>query len=160
MDLIEPYMGVDRTVDSNPTRAFSPLWDCPDHPSQGLGYNGVGALYRNDVELSYVVNGMMAYNAPAPSSCAQFPRTADVMHPSQKVLYCEFNYPSFPPGLEMASAQWIMQPPAYGYGFIGHRNGMNVLFCDYHVEWCSATGPVIGPWTSANEYAYWYPCYP
>ncbi len=159
MNLIESYLGVDRRSDQDPTRAFSPLWDCPDHPTppQGLGTNGLGMVYRNASELSYVVNSLVVQ---AISPCS-YPMVGSVLNPGQKVFYVEFNYPSFPSGLPWCNnPPYILQAPGNAFGFIGHNNGMNVLFCDYHVEWCSATGPAIGPSNILNIRSYWYPCLP
>ncbi|MBI4025821.1 MAG: hypothetical protein HY360_12625 [Verrucomicrobia bacterium] len=43
-------------------------------------------------------------------------------------------------------------------GYFGHRNGMNVLYCDYHMAWQPATAAGLRVMCPAQElYDHWFP---
>ena len=49
-------------------------------------------------------------------------------------------------GCERARRGTVIMPtsatPA-GYAWVRHNNGMNVIFCDYHIEWILSTHPIL-----------------
>lgn len=49
------------------------------------------------------------------------------------------------------------------WGYTGHQNGMNIVFCDGHVERVASSWPGIQGRTSIADteyYPYWFPAYP
>lgn len=144
--VFESYLGV---ANPYPTRAYSGVWDCPSNPSRRV----TGQTYRNDAGLSYIQNNLLVFTT---SGTNLPPRTFQVQSPSKKVFYSEFRQPGSATAL---GPDYVCPPPAQGWGFIGHNQGMNLLFCDYHVEWVATTHPAL-TYNVANSRSYWNPHWP
>jgi prepilin-type N-terminal cleavage/methylation domain-containing protein/prepilin-type processing-associated H-X9-DG protein len=132
--LLEPYLGVQTP---QATRAFSPLWDCPMNPS----LIETPPSSRSDANLSYRLNKDLSYSNPVMLS--------HVKNPSAKFMLVE--------AVKEYTATYVTYTGlALSDGFyVGHRVGMNVLWCDFHVERISETHPgVLIPYAAAGQ-QYW-----
>ena len=141
--LLEPYLGI-----KNPysTHAYSPVWDCPSNPSTQVAPND-----RDGGLLSYTCNSDLWYYNPGL-------KRSTVLNPERKFLMIEHDLRFYTP---RCTPNLLMQPPTgNGCGSLGHRGGMNVLFCDYHVEWLPGTHPGVGAWNLSGIYAHWSHDYP
>ena len=101
----------------------SPIWNCPSNPSfeSPAGSGNFSGGYP-----AYIVNYWLA-NPPL--------KLSNVVRPSQKVLYVEYNWrkaQAIGAGSATAITPFVASPQDRGW--VGHDNGMNILFCDYHVE--------------------------
>jgi prepilin-type N-terminal cleavage/methylation domain-containing protein/prepilin-type processing-associated H-X9-DG protein len=136
--LLEPYLGI-RNVWVN--GAKSPVWDCPSHPSP----IGVPPDVRDGGAVSYNCNNNLWYDNPGL-------RRSAILNPWRKLMLIEHDIQFYTPG---CTPNAFMQPPGTGWGWLGHNKGMNVLFCDYHVEWLPGTHPGVGAWNLQGIYDYW-----
>jgi prepilin-type N-terminal cleavage/methylation domain-containing protein len=141
--LLDPYLGA-KAVN---TLATSPVWDCPSNPSFILSLPN----QRDGAQLSYSANRSMGLINPGL-------KLNDVLGPSRKVLLVELNWSL--QATTWANETLIMQAPGAARGFVGHQAGMNVLFCDKHVEWQPAAGKIIGPYSVEVVNDYWWPYLP
>jgi prepilin-type N-terminal cleavage/methylation domain-containing protein/prepilin-type processing-associated H-X9-DG protein len=123
---------------------YSPVWNCPKNPSRQVvstprpGWSG----------------GYMAYNI----NRALYDQNAvlgGIRHAERKVYFAETDWHVwFDAGGGSATVT------SYAYigpnGFYGHFGGMNLLFCDLHVEWVPRSSPILAG-TSAASSKYWNP---
>lgn len=150
--MLDAYLGVSG---SYPTTARSPVWDCPTNPS----FKTAGGV-RADGLLSYMYNAAMGAVSPGLKS-------SGVQTPYKKLLIMEFNW-NFPDGRSgTAMTYWfvLMLPWVnnVSWGYTGYQNGMNIVFCDGHVERVASSWPGIQGRTSiagTEYYPYWFPAYP
>jgi len=137
--LIDPYLGIQEVWVNG---AKSPVWDCPANPSPIV----VPPDVRDGGLLSYVCNSDLWYDAGAGL------KRSGVRAPERKFLMIEHDLRFYDPG---CTANLFMQPPGAAWSWLGHNNGMNVAFCDYHVEWLPASHPGLGAWNLPGIYAHW-----
>jgi prepilin-type N-terminal cleavage/methylation domain-containing protein/prepilin-type processing-associated H-X9-DG protein len=143
--LIDPYL----SAKSASTQAWSPSWNCPSNPSFPLG----GGPPWDGTALSYTANANLGYYD---SNC----RNADIRNPSRKVLLCELNWQVGPRTWGWGNAmQFPPSPWTCACSYVGHNNGANVAFCDRHVEWQPASGPVF-TFSMQGLSDYWDPLSP
>ncbi|NUN92183.1 MAG: DUF1559 domain-containing protein [Verrucomicrobiae bacterium] len=145
--LIEPYLGVQKPVSGN---AYSAAWDCPSNPSHRRGAapvndSPVSPPARGTGLLSYILNGGAYDNGDARLA-------SHVVRPEKKILLAEFNWLKYwqeeNTTAQTATYYFLMLPSpsvpfARADGFLGHRGGMNLLFCDAHVAWLSGAHPSL-----------------
>jgi len=141
--LIDPYLG----AKSQNTAAWSRLWSCPSNKL-------VDPPPWDGAQLSYTANASLGYYD---SNC----RNADVRIPSRKVLLCELNW-------QVTYRTWgwgnamVFSPSPWtcDCAYVGHNSGANVAFCDRHVEWVPAKGPIFTYSTPPAIDYYWDPSNP
>lgn len=144
--LIDPYLG----AKSQNTAAWSRSWNCPSNPSYPL----TGGPPWDGTGLSYTANASLGY---FDFNC----RTADIRSPARKVLLCELNWQVGPRTWGWGNAmQFPPSPWSCACAYVGHNNGANVAFCDRHVEWQSAKGPIFAYSTPPAIDYYWDPANP
>jgi prepilin-type N-terminal cleavage/methylation domain-containing protein/prepilin-type processing-associated H-X9-DG protein len=97
---------------------------------------------------SYNINRAMVdptFNPP-------LPRAASIVRPSQKVLFVEYaGQRVYDSG--QGSGAWVHHVLAMPSvrGWAGHANGMNVLFCDHHIEWVPASHLILSGTAQGNN---------
>jgi prepilin-type processing-associated H-X9-DG protein len=137
--LIDPYLG----SKPYPSGATCAVWDCPSNPS--LLY--LPPNIREGTRVSYTSACNMNY--------WYHPKVHEVNRPTQKFLMVELYVTG--PGWGTCADFWPFTTAGGGFGFFGHRNGGNVLFCDYHIEWLSYSHPAMGVWSAQASWDHWNP---
>ncbi len=144
--MLDPYLtGKPKTM----LNVSSPIWNCPKHLSLEIS---PGSKTYNQDRLSYSLAQLMNGQLPT----VPVPYASSIVHPAQKVLMVELKTDSPTSGGEVS---YSYATPAQ-YGWVGHRGGENILFCDYHVEWTPATSILlagIGGATPAGSAWYYSP---
>lgn len=111
----------------------SPVWICPKHPEDGKKCYGLNrSLYQ--------------------ASGNQTPTLGRIRRASQKVCFAE----TVGAGGGLTVAYSSIDAPPGGIGYYGHGSGMNVLFCDVHVEWLPSSHPVLNAYSNTTfDATYW-----
>lgn len=142
--VLDPYLTKKAPVLTSCVR--SPVWNCPSNPSSQGGCAS-GMTYSGSP--SYEVNrGMKDIQV----GHSQPPHVSEILVPHSKVMFAEYNWKIG--GTATAISYFYANPNLYGY--VGHAGGMNILFCDNHVEWVPALSPVLAG-TSLASQRYWNP---
>lgn len=117
------------------------MWDCPANPAD---VNANGTL--NGRMLSYAANEYV-WGTVDESTPGSFGTAMN----AKRVLLIEYRkgerdgngHLAEKPGYwAITKDAWATIEPHYR-GFYGHRQGMNVLFCDLHVEWLPQTARIF-----------------
>lgn len=144
---IDAYL-TSRPANAQPSVVYSPAWNCPKNPSRQVvssprpGYSGG--------YLAYNVNSQLVGQNGLPNTYL-----GSVRHAERKVYYVETDWQVW-----WANHGGSATSISYAYvdteGFFGHSGGMNILFCDGHVEWAPQASPILEG-TSAASSRYWSP---
>ena len=131
---------VARPAGAQPSCLKSPIWNCPSNPSLVTTGCGPGVWWSGGLPCYGMNRAWWDF------------RTFyhDIMNPATKVLFAESNWKLAGTG---TVTSYFYANPA-NYGFVGHVRGMNVLFCDHHIEWVPASSPILAG-TSAAAVKYW-----
>ena len=137
---LDPYL---TEVEPIPMYGRAEVWDCPTHPS----VLDIPPDKRVDGQLSYITPAGVSYDNPGL-------KTVAVTGISQKFFLIEWqNVDNYATGIRFSSHF----PPAAdpSWGWTEHRNAMNVLFCDGHVERLLVTHPGIDHYSAEADNTYW-----
>ncbi len=137
---------IKRPASADPSRPYSPVWDCPINPSR-LDTAPPGGRYRD--WLSYAVNDRIYATTFFGGSV----KTESVGRASQKFLILEHNW-LIGGALCGGHPSLRYDFPPLGHAFFGHNNKMNVLFCDLHMEAVSRSHPSMDG-SNAAFFDYW-----
>lgn len=121
------------------------MWNCPANPANVS--SNAGTLGKLPTRLlSYAVNTWVftQMNKTSPGWVAD-------ANTSKKVLLLEYKagFRNNNGSLTMRPYDWVLTRDNWVtlnptcYGFYGHREGMNVLFCDLHAEWLPQTSRIF-----------------
>lgn len=118
----------------------SPVWNCPSNPSNLAAGCGSGSWWSGGYPCYGLNRAWFDFRT--------FYR--DIANPATKVLFAESDWKLA--GTGTVTSYFYANPALYGY--VGHLNGMNILFCDHHIEWVPAASPILAG-TSAAAQKYW-----
>jgi prepilin-type N-terminal cleavage/methylation domain-containing protein/prepilin-type processing-associated H-X9-DG protein len=136
--VLDPYL-TGRPVWKD-SRLRSPVWSCPTNPCN-----------ESPPRSGLYTSGTASYNVNQGFTGLPVAYVRDIQRPSQKVYYAENDWHKQTGSATAISYFYVTTSQR---GFYGHRDGMNILFCDNHVEWAPATSPILAG-TSLAAQRYW-----
>ncbi|MBI4028512.1 MAG: prepilin-type N-terminal cleavage/methylation domain-containing protein, partial [Verrucomicrobia bacterium] len=100
--------------------------------------------------------GNIGFNSPGPVKLSQILRPSVLIYASDSTgRNSDFYNPFNGTGGSYCYARFLHPESAYGM-YPRHSNGVNILFCDWHVAWHSAA-EIRGKWEITSEdYWHWY----